>query len=126
MQRKNTYLIIAGFLNLLTAFVHLIGGQFNLVNPMLKSDLTSLEKSQQLGVWHMVTVLLFYSSFILIKKGVKPNKNAQEMVKYIAYSYVLYSLCFIGASIYQTEFAPQWTLLLPIGVLALIGNKKMV
>ena len=65
IKTKNRYLIIAGILNLMTFFLHLIGGQVDLVNPMMETSL-SLEKSTQLvGAWHMVTIILlaYFSPF---------------------------------------------------------------
>ena len=67
MKNKNTYWIIAGILNLFTSILHLIGGQIDLINPLFKSNLSIQIKSQLLGGWHMVTIILFASSFIFIK-----------------------------------------------------------
>ncbi|UTW62402.1 hypothetical protein KFE98_20750 [bacterium SCSIO 12741] len=125
MKKRNIYLIIAGVLNLFTALLHLIGGQVGLVEPMQESSMTWAEKTQLLGVWHMVTALLFYSSFILLKKGFKGHPHSKGIVTFIGVSYLLYGLGFVGASVYLLQFAPQWTLLIPIGALALIGQRKM-
>jgi hypothetical protein len=35
MKAKNSYWVIAGILNLITFFLHLVGGQIDLVNPMI-------------------------------------------------------------------------------------------
>lgn len=124
MRSKNIYLIIAASLNLVTALIHLIGGQHDLVSPLIKSDLELIKKTELLGVWHMVSIMLFYSSVILFRKGFVGDKNSKEIVEFIGLSYVLFGFGFIGISIYNLQFAPQWTLLLPIGILTLIGIKK--
>ena len=64
MKTKNTYLIIAGVLTLFTAFLHLIGGQIDLINPLFKSNLENQIQTELLGVWHMVTIILFASSIV--------------------------------------------------------------
>ena len=66
MKTKNTFLIIAGVLNLLTFFVHLIGGQIDLVNPMINTSLSIAKSSQLVGAWNMVTITLLATSFVLI------------------------------------------------------------
>ena len=65
MRKKNIFWIIAAILNLLTAFVHTIGGQLDLVNPLLKSDLSEQAKTEWLGVWHMITIFLFATTYYL-------------------------------------------------------------
>ena len=127
MKIKNIHWIIAGVINLLTAFLHLIGGQMSLVDPLSKSNLELQVKTELLGVWHMVTVMLFMSSIVLLMFGLKPKEEiSKAFISFIAYSYVLFSICFIAAGIFNAQFAPQWTLLLPIGILTIIGKRKMI
>lgn len=125
MRTKNIYWIIAGFLNLITFFLHLIGGQFDLVTPMLKTSL-SLEKGSQLvGAWHMVTIILLVTSYILIAAGFgkKYSKNL-ELIKLTGYLNLSFCLPFIIASFYYGLLVPQWIFFLPIGVLTIIGLGK--
>jgi hypothetical protein len=126
MKNKNIYLLIAGFLNLFTAFIHLIGGQITLLSPLRNSNLTTQVITEFLGVWHMATAVLFYTSILLIQKGFKANNVSKEVIHFMGILYILFGLSFVGASIYEMQLAPQWALLLPIGVLALIGKKRIV
>ena len=124
MKSKNTLLIIAGVLNLFTAILHLIGGQISLINPLLDSDIELQAKTELLGVWHMATAVLFATSVVLLYFGFIPGKSSKHLIKFIAYLYILFSISFIVVSIMYNQFAPQWTLLLPIGILSIIGIKK--
>ena len=86
MKIKNIYWIIAGVINLLTAFLHLIGGQMSLVDPLSKSNLELQVKTELLGVWHMVTVMLFMSSIVLLMFGLKPKEEiSKAFISFIAY-----------------------------------------
>jgi len=125
MKTKNIYLIIGGIINLFTAFLHFIGGQMTLINPLNNSNLELQVKTELLGVWHMGTIILFLTSFLLLYFGFKQGKNLpKELIKFIGYIYILFSVAFIVVSIINFQLAPQWTLLLPIGVLALVGIRK--
>jgi len=124
MNKKNTIWITAGIINLFTALLHTIGGQIDLVNSLLNSDLSDQAKTEWLGVWHMITVVLFATSYYLIRSGLSKTKFPNSgIIKSIGAIYVLFSLSFIFSSIITQNFAPQWILLLPIGILAIWGIK---
>jgi len=124
MKHKNTYWIIAGLLNLLTFFAHLIGGQVELVNPMI--DKLSLEISSQLvGAWHMVTIILLATSYILLSAGFgKKYATNIELIKSIGYLNLSFCLPFIVAGFYYRLLVPQWIFFLPIGLFTIFGLNK--
>jgi len=125
MNKKNIIWTIAGLLNLFTAVLHTIGGQIDLVNPLLKSNLLEQSQAEWLGVWHMVTIVLFTTSYYLLQSGFSKNQSTNlGIIKYIGIIYILFSIPFVFSGIYIQKFAPQWILLLPIGVLTLIGLKR--
>lgn len=122
---KNSYWLIAGILNLFTAFLHTIGGQIDLISPLLQSELPDQIKTELLGVWHMVTVAMFATSIVLVRAAFQPQeKISYELIQFCDYLYGLFSLAFIGAGLMQGVFAPQWILLLPIGIFAILGVRK--
>lgn len=127
MNTKNIYWIIAGILNLLTFFLHLIGGQIDLVTPMIETSL-SIEKSSQLvGAWNMVTIILFVTSYVLLSAGFnKKYSTNTELIKLVGYLNLSFCLPFIVAGFYYGLLVPQWIFFLPIGVLTLIGVKNRV
>jgi len=121
---KNTYILIAGALSLFTALLHTVGGQLSLVDPLLSSTLEDQIKVEWLGAWHMITLMLWYFAYILIRKGMHYEKNDQSVVNLIGVLCILFSIAFIGASIVQMKHAPQYILFVPIGLLCLFGIRK--
>ena len=118
--------IIAGVLNLFTAFVHLIAGHFEMVIPLLNSTMDIIPLATLYACWHMVSITLFFSSIVLLYIGIKPTKFASSHIAtIIGILYILYSLLFLVLNIeYGVSNLPQWILLLPIGLLSLYGVKK--
>lgn len=126
MKSKNTYWIIAGFINLLTFFLHLIGGQIDLVNPMMDTSLVLGKGSQLIGAWHMVTIILLATSYVLLMAGFGKKYAANlEMIKFIGYLNLSFCLPFIVAGFYYGLLVPQWVFFVPIGLLTLIGINKV-
>jgi len=125
MKARNKYWITAGVLNLITFFLHLIGGQLDLVNPMLETSL-SVEKSAQLvGAWNMVTIILIATSYILLSAGFGKKYSANmELIKMVGYLNLSFCLPFIIAGFYYGLLVPQWIFFLPIGIFILIGLKS--
>lgn len=126
MNTKNNYWILAGILNLITFFLHLIGGQLDLVNPMIETTLP-LEKSAQLiGAWHMVTIILLATSCVLLSAGFgKKYASNTEMIKSIGYLNLSFCFPFIIAGFYYGLLVPQWIFFLPIGAFTMIGLHKI-
>ncbi|MEM7035368.1 MAG: hypothetical protein AAF570_00235 [Bacteroidota bacterium] len=130
MKRKNIYLLIAGLVNLFTAFVHLLAGQSDLVSPLLESNLTLQARTEWLGAWHMISIILFASALYLLRAGLVGNRGQQQKSEHapiciaIGVVYILISLPHAIASLAMWTFAPQWILLLPIGVLTLMGLRR--
>ena len=122
---QKTYLKIAGIINLLTAFVHLIAGQEDLVNPLLESNLTTQQQGEWFAVWHIITILLFLTSYYLLKIGFEKRESKEfSILQFIGVLYVLLGIPFIVACFWFSIFAPQFILLMPVGVLVLVGIKK--
>ena len=125
-MKKNIYWIISGFLMLLTAFVHTFAGQIDLVKPLLESNLKIQAKSEWMGAWHTITILIYGTSFYLLKNGFAKSKTDDRVLIYsIGILYCLISIPFLVSSFYFKVLAPQWIILLPIGILAIIGVRKV-
>ncbi len=115
IQKINYYWLTAGIVNLLTALIHTFGGQMDLVNPLLKSNLSDQTKAEWFGVWHLVTLLLFATSYVIFRNTlVAVQVRKPEIISSIGFLYVLFSVPFIISSIINSLLAPQWILLLPI------------
>jgi hypothetical protein len=120
MKRK--YIKIAGAVNLLGAILHTIGGQIELVNPLLNSNISIQQKSELTGAWHIVTILLFLTSYTLLKIGFRKDRIQEiALLKPIAILYILSGIPIITTSLLYEANAFQWILLMPIGFLLLKG-----
>jgi hypothetical protein len=123
---RNIYWLIAGGINFFTALIHTIGGQLSLVNPLQDSNLLDQTKAEWVGAWHMVTILLFLTSYLLVKNGLgKTQQKQSEIINFIGVLYISFSVPFIVTSLMYKLLAPQWILLLPIGLLGYFGTKKL-
>ena len=122
----NVWIFSAGIIGLFTAFVHIFVGQVDPVRPFLKSDLADIPKATLLACWHMVSVTLFICGLALTYIGWFNLDSFLNVVLGISIVFVIFSLVFVAVGWYffgwQTFIKlPQWLLLLPIGVLGLIG-----
>jgi hypothetical protein len=115
----------AGFINLATALIHTAAGQIDLVNPLIDSNLSDQQKAEWIAVWHIVTIVLFTTSFMILKAGFGKGETTNlQGLRVLGLMYVLMSVPFIGSGAYFSVFAPQWVLLLPVGMLLLVGARK--
>lgn len=122
---KKIYIKIAGIINFLGAILHTIGGQMELVNPLLDSNISVQQKSELTAAWHIVTILLFLTSYIILKVGFSKESNQEKtQLKSIAVLYILSGIPFLITSYIYNTNAFQWVLLMPIGFLLLIGLQK--
>jgi len=124
----NYWWITSGGIGFLTAGIHLIAGHFNPIKPFVQSDLAPEPKATLHACWHMVTVLLFFSAGTLVYLGIRPEQNGSNLVsfligvQFVAYAIVFLTFNLIGNWKNKLLSLPQWTLLLPIGILAIIGS----
>ena len=122
----NLLILASGALCLFTFFVHFLLGQVNPVRPFLASNLEEVAKATLLACWHFVSVYLLCSSLILLYAGYSNQPDLIIAVRLISVSYILFAAVFITVGWYFFSFRafkelPQWTLLLPIGLLGLFG-----
>jgi hypothetical protein len=122
----NIWIFIAGIIGLFTSLVHIFAGQIDPVRAFLKSDLPEIPKATLLACWHIVSVTLLASGLVLTYVGWFNLHSFQNVVVGISISFFIFSLVFIVVGWYFFKFQafaklPQWVLLLPIGVLGLIG-----
>ncbi|WP_291725837.1 hypothetical protein [Bernardetia sp.] len=121
---KNIFLFLAGILNLFTALIHTFAGQSSLISPLLSSTIEKQVQTELLAVWHMVTLFLFFTSAAFLLNFFRPKLECKAVIQFVSYLYLLFPISFIVVSLLYQSFASQWILLLPIGVLGLLGVKK--
>lgn len=125
MKNRNIYWIIAGILNLLTFFLHLIGGQVDLVNPMMETSLELEKGTQLIGAWHMVTVILLATSIVLLMAGFgKRYSSSLDMIRFVGILNLAFCAPFIITSFYYGLLVPQWIFFLPIALFTKLGLNK--
>lgn len=126
MNTKNFYWIIAGAINLFTFILHLTGGQVDHVDPMMDTTLTSEQIAPLIGAWHMVTIILFATSYVLLLAGFgKRYSDNIQLISICGYLNLAFCFPFVFAGFYYGILAPQWILFLPIGVLTFLGIRKV-
>lgn len=124
MNQRKIALKTAAVISSFTFLLHIFGGQQDLVLPLINSNLSIQNHSEWLGVWHMVSIMLGFGSYLLIK-GAFGNKNLEPaLLKPLAVLYLLLGIPFIISSLYFGVFAPQWILLMPIGALTYWASSK--
>lgn len=123
----NIWIFIAGIIGLFTSAAHVFAGQIDPVKPFLNSDLSDIPKATLLACWHVVSAILVMSGLVLTYIGWFDLTSFQNIVIGISVSFVVFSLVFIAVGAYFFKLQafiklPQWVLLLPIGILGLIGT----
>ncbi|PWK51818.1 hypothetical protein [Pleionea mediterranea] len=123
----NTWIFASGIIGIFTSLVHIFAGQVDPVRPFLKSDLPDIPKATLLACWHMVSVILVMSGVSLTYIGWFNLITLQSVVIGVSITFIMFSIVFIAVGWYFFKLQaflklPQWTLLLPIGVLGLIGS----
>lgn len=121
---KSIYFKIAGIVNLFGALLHTIAGQIELVNPLLDSNINIQQKAELTGAWHIVTILLFFTSYTILKTAFRNDTANRKEIKSIAILYLLSGIPFMLSSFWFGVHAFQWILLIPIGILLFIGLAK--
>ncbi|WP_017093141.1 hypothetical protein [Vibrio splendidus] len=122
----NIWIFSSGLLALFTALVHVFAGQIDPVRPFLESKLDDIPKATLLACWHLVSVTLFVSSLMLLYVGWYGIDSLYFLIQLLGFLYILYASVFVAVGLYffgAKVFVklPQWTLLLPIGLLANYG-----
>ncbi len=122
----NLLVLAAGIIAVFTTLVHVIAGQIDPARPLLTSDLEPVAKATLMACWHIVSLALASSSLALVYASVDAENVASTMVWWIGLAYAAFAAVFVivGWFFFGAKGLiklPQWTLLLPIGVLAMFG-----
>ena len=117
-------LIIAATINLAVAIIHTIIGESDIVTPLLATDAPDTVRWTLHSAWHMISVVLFVSSFALFYLSQK-EKNATTKIlsTYIGIQYIGLAMVFVVTSVVYGIFFPQVVMLAPIGILALLASR---
>ena len=120
----NAWIFTAGALAALTFGVHLFLGQKTVVDPFTKAEMPEDVKATMWVCWHAVSLLLGSFAGLLLWFGWHPPNVG--LVEVIAWGYIAFGVLFLVVTLSKSWpnrlfQLPQWILLAPIGVLALVG-----
>ncbi len=125
----NWLILGSGLLACFTALVHLFAGEKTVVRPFLTVQMDIVVQRTLHACWHIVTVFLVTSAGVLIYAAFAGDDivRMRPLVRFIAINYVLFGGVFLLLTLLVSwdqrwKRLPQWTLLVPVGVLALWGT----
>ena len=117
--------LVAGLLSLATGGVHAVMGGTETLNPLMASTLSMEVRVAMLAVWHGVTVVFVLSTLAFFWAFRADQVVARPVGLLLGSFYVLFAGLFSVLSFLWFEdmmILPQWTLLAPIGLFALIAS----
>ncbi|ABD07466.1 conserved hypothetical protein [Rhodopseudomonas palustris HaA2] len=126
----NRTLAVASALAAITAFIHIFMGSRGVVDPLLASTLETWPKLVLHAVWHMGSAALILSAVALFVGGLPRHAEASRyLVWFISVSWCCFAGVFLAIIALQPESGwlfklPQWTLLLPVGLLGLWASAR--
>lgn len=120
-------LTIAATLNLAVAIIHTFVGESDIVAPLLATDAPDTVRWTLHSAWHMISVVLYVSSFTLFYVSRK-DKNAPHikiLTNYIGIQYIGLAMVFVVTSFVYGLFFPQIVMLAPIGILSFLAGRMV-
>lgn len=131
-MKQNRALLLSAFLAAFTALLHTIGGTLEIHAPLLTSALPEPISLLLYACWHLVTVTLVLSALALLWSS-RNDRAATHFAlpAFIGILWISFGVVFIFVALYFSGFSalfvlPQWTLLVPIGCIALFGVRKEI
>lgn len=122
--------VIAGILSAFTALLHIVGGGITIARPLLSSSLGDEPRLVSYAVWHMASITMSLSAIALLRGArARFQQQARYTVMFIGLLWTGFGLSFLGVAVAEghTDLLlsdlSQWTLLLPVGLLALWGAR---
>ncbi|OLF09967.1 hypothetical protein [Actinophytocola xanthii] len=125
----NPWLLAAGVIAAVTAVVHVVAGHRDPVVPLLSDGgLGETTKWTLYAVWHMVSIDLVLAAAALCYWALAQPDGYRLGAVFVAAHFGCYAAVFVliaaarGWSHWLLRL-PQWTLLLPVAVLAFVGAR---
>ena len=115
-----------------TFVIHVVGGGASVWRPMAESALADEPRLVSLSVWHMSSVAIGLS-VVALGLGSLPRfaSRSRYLVIFVSLMWVGFGLCFVGTALTESvddafSKLPQPLLLLPVGILGLIGARSEI
>ena len=121
----NGLLITAGVLALLTSAIHLFAGGNDVAKPLLGTSLTNDVKYALYACWHFVSAFFVISTLGFLGAGLGVLQPG--FIVFFSILWLLFGMLFLAISVRVNRLGgifrlPQWTLLLPVGILGLLSR----
>lgn len=129
-MKTNRLLLASGLLASFTALLHTFAGTVEVHVPLLSSTIPRSVSLLIYACWHLVTVTLILSAVALLWSARRGNSSlAGALPRFISVLWLLFGLVFVGVALVFSGPAtlwvlPQWVLLIPVGILGLLGDRK--
>jgi len=122
-------MLAAALLATLTAAVHLFVGTAEIAAPLPCADLPTEVRYVLYACWHLVSVALVLSALLLaLATHPRHGEQMRPATRFAAALWLAFGLVFVAIGVAVDGGAllgvlPQWTLLLPVGALALWASR---
>ena len=122
----NWILLTASVIAMATTLLHAIVGGKEIASPLLRSEIPEEVKLTMYACWHMVTAALGLTSVALLLIATAVFKSS-GLAQFLGVLWTLFALVFLFVTLVLASPRglfrfPQWTLLLPVGILAIAGS----
>jgi len=119
------FYLLAGLVCLATGGVHAVLGGIDTLNPVMASKVDMTVRAAILVVWHAISLLFGLSALAFFWAFWVGPAKARPIGVLLGLFYLLFAGLFAGLSFLWFEdpmVLPQWTLLAPIGLFALVAS----
>jgi len=122
--------LAAGVIAAFTWAIHTFVGTPKIQEPLLDLSLPQSVSLLLFACWHLVTVTLGLSALSLIWTAYPSGGfRAAALPCFISLLWLMFGLVFITIALVEVGTSalfviPQWVLLIPVGVLGLIGDRQ--
>ena len=117
--------LVAGILCIATGGFHAVMGGIETLNPIMAGKISMEVRAAILATWHAVTALFALSVIAFFWAFAAEHPKARPVGILLGCFYLIFAGLFAGLSFLWFEdpmILPQWTLLAPIGLFALIAS----
>jgi len=117
--------LIAGILCLATGGIHAILWGIDTLNPVMASKVSMEVRAAIMAIWHAITALFALSAIAFFWAFAAERQKARPVGVLLGFFYLIFAGLFAALSFLWFEdpmILPQWTLLAPIGLFALIAS----
>jgi hypothetical protein len=123
----NRTLLFTALIAAFTAAIHIFVGTPEIQKPLLQSGLPQEVRLLLYTCWHLVSVTLSLSAVaFFVSAFANLSDSSRNMVKLVSFMWLCFGFVFVAVALLHSGVSmllklPQWILLLPVGLLGLLG-----